>query len=171
MKFELIRPSVDYCDSYINAIRAFQDEGLTWWLTEDADFIAANFEEYVAKELAKVNLRTEVFVPSTEFWGIVDGKFAGRISIRHELNEALRKLGGHIGYDVAPAYRGKGVATLMLKHTLPHAKKLGLKEVLLTCDDTNAASVQVIEKNGGILKETKAIAPGKPAKRYYWIKL
>jgi predicted acetyltransferase len=44
-------------------------------------------------------------------------------------------------------------------------------EVLLTCDDTNAASICVIERNGGVLRETKVLAANKPLKRYYWINL
>lgn len=31
--------------------------------------------------------------------------------LRHELNEALEKRGGHCGYYVRPEYRGKGYAT------------------------------------------------------------
>jgi predicted acetyltransferase len=93
----------------------------------------------------------------------------GRISIRHELNDFLRAFGGHIGYDTVPSFRGRGIATEMLRQALPVARALGLTEVLITCDDTNAASIRVIEKNGGSLRETKVHDPSKPLKRYYWI--
>ena len=78
---------------------------------------------------------------------------------------------GHIGYDTVPSARGRGVATEMVRQALPVARALGLREVLVTCDDTNAASIRVIEKNGGQLRETKAFAPSRPLKRHYWIAL
>ena len=94
-----------------------------------------------------------------------------RIAIRHELNDALRVEGGHIGYDTVPSFRGRGVATAMLREALPVARALGLTEVLLTCDDTNSASIRVIERNGGCLRETKDLAKNRSLKRYYGIPL
>ena len=57
----------------------------------------------------------------------------------------------------------------MLRQALPVARALGVTAVLLTCDDTNAASIRVIERNGGVLRETKVLDETKPLKRYYWI--
>ena len=85
------------------------------------------------------------------------------------LNNALRVEGGHIGYDTVPSFRCRGVATEMLRQALPVARALGLPSVLLTCDDTNAASIRVIERNGGSLREAKALDTNRPLKRYYWI--
>jgi predicted acetyltransferase len=59
----------------------------------------------------------------------------------------------------------------MLRQALPAARALGLTAVLLTCDDTNVASIRVIEKNGGALRETKTLDANRPPKRYYWISL
>lgn len=59
----------------------------------------------------------------------------------------------------------------MLGQALPIARTLGLTSVLLTCDDTNARSIRVIERNGGVLMETKVLAPNRPLKRYYAIDL
>jgi predicted acetyltransferase len=110
-------------------------------------------------------------VPKTHLWAVMGEQFVGRISIHHDLNDALRLEGGHIGYDTVPSFRGRGVATEMLRLALPLARALGLAEVLLTCDDTNAASIRVIERNGGALRETKVLDTRKPLKRYYWIAL
>ena len=104
-------------------------------------------------------------------WAVADEQFVGRISIHHELNDALRVVGGHIGYDTVPSFRGRGVASEMLRLALPVARALGLPSVLLTCDDTNAASIRVIERNGGSLLETRARGADRPSKRYYWIAL
>ena len=163
MKLTLVSPSVDYKDSYIEAIRAFKREGLWWYNDVDPDELNRNFEAYVNGILERPG--------ATSFWGIVDNQFAGKIDLRHELTPELRILGGHIGYDVSPLFRNQGVASEMLRKVLPLAKTIGLIEVLLTTDDTNLSSIKVIEKNGGVLKEKKMIAEGKPLKRYYWIPL
>jgi predicted acetyltransferase len=169
--FKLVRPSVEYKESFLAGLQEFQKEGLPWHVDLDYQGIQSDFSAYVNSELQHFYRRTEVFVPETKLWAIVNGEYAGRISIRHELNDALRRMGGHIGYDTRPTFRGAGLATLMLKHALPIARELGLSEVLLTCDDTNTASIRVIEKCGGVLKEKKSIDPQKPLKRYYWITL
>ncbi|MES2854861.1 MAG: GNAT family N-acetyltransferase, partial [Bdellovibrionota bacterium] len=149
MSFQLCRPTKEYKDSYIRGLRELQKEGFPWYRNIDPRELEIDFSAFVRAKLAESETRTEKLVPSTDMWGIWNGEFAGRVSIRHELNEALKISGGHIGYDTVPSFRGKGIATKMLARSLPVAKALGLKEVLLTCDDTNAASIRVIEKNGG----------------------
>lgn len=126
-----------------------------------------DFAAFVATKLADATRRTETFVPATHLWALMDERFVGRISIRHELNDALRAFGGHIGYDTVPSFRGRGVATEMLRQALPVARGLGLTEVLVTCDETNAASIRVIEKNGGTLRETRDLGASQPRKRHY----
>jgi predicted acetyltransferase len=155
----------------LRGLREFQDEGLPWHVAVDIEAVARDFAAFVAMKLADANRRSETFVPATHLWAVADEQFVGRISIRHELNDALRIEGGHIGYDTAPSFRGRGVATEMLRQALPVARGLGLTRVLLTCDDTNAASIRVIERNGGSLHETKTLAANRPLKRYYWISL
>ena len=59
----------------------------------------------------------------------------------------------------------------MVKLVLERARKLGLKQVLITCDKDNAASARVIQKNGGKLEsETMSKRRGK-LKQRYWIEL
>jgi predicted acetyltransferase len=82
-----------------------------------------------------------------------DGKLVGRSDLRHRLNPALEIIGGHIGYDVRPSERRKGFGTLILKLIMEKARKIGLSEVLVTCDTDNIASAKIIEKNGGKLEK------------------
>lgn len=149
----------------------FRREGLPWWVGGDLETAEQDFAAFVARKLGDAHRSTETLVPRTHLWAVAEGEFVGRISIHHELNDALRLEGGHIGYDTAPSFRGRGVATEMLRQALPVARALGLTEVLLTCDDTNAASIRVIERNGGSLRETRALDTNRPLKRYYWITL
>lgn len=109
-------------------------------------------------------------VPNTFLVADVGGEVVGRVSIRHELNDYLAILGGHIGYAVRPAYRRRGYARSILRQSLHRAKALGLHQVLITCDDDNVASARLIESFGGILDNV--ITPdGSPSTRRYWIDL
>lgn len=95
------------------------------------------------------------YVPQTIFW-CYDGETpVGYVKLRHYLNASLREVGGHIGYGIAPAYRGKGYATRMLRLVLREAKARGIAEALVTITASNAASRRVAEKCGGVLREQK----------------
>lgn len=82
--------------------------------------------------------------------------YAGRLSIRHRLNDRLRVIGGHIGYDVRPSARRRGHATAMLRVALPLARELGIESALVTCDTDNVASRKVIEAAGGVLADQRS---------------
>jgi predicted acetyltransferase len=168
-KIQIVAPDERYCESFLRGLREFQREGLPWHLAVDIEAIEQDFASFVAGKLADSSRRTETFVPRTHLWAVAAEQFVGRISILHELNDALRIEGGHIGYDTVPSFRGRGVATEMLRQALPVARALGLTEILLTCDDTNAASIRVIERNGGVLREVRVLDANRPPKRYYWI--
>jgi predicted acetyltransferase len=165
----LVPPTERLRESFLRALGEFRREGLPWWIGGDLENVEHDFAAFVAKKLADASRRSETLVPKTHLWAVAQEELVGRISIHHELNDALRREGGHIGYDTVPSVRGRGVATEMLRQALPVARALGITEVLLTCDDANAASIRVIEKNGGVLRETRALAPDGPLKRYYWI--
>ncbi|NUP08195.1 MAG: GNAT family N-acetyltransferase [Polyangiaceae bacterium] len=167
----LVPPTEQYRESFVRGFHEFRSERLPWWFGGDLEIVEQDFATFVARKLSDANRRADGFVPKTHRWAVAEDQFVGRISIHHELNDALRLEGGHIGYDTVPSCRGRGVATEMLRQILPVARGLGLKEVLLTCNDTNAASIRVIEANGGSLRETKALDPNRPPKRYYWISL
>lgn len=168
---KLVKPDILYKESFIKALKAFQLEGWPWYLDLDAENINNNFQAYVDDLTSAASSPGVHGVCETRLWADYQGQFAGFISIRHQLTPALRKFGGNIGYETAPEFRQKGIASEMLRLALPIAKKIGLNEALLTCDDDNVASIKVIEKNGGTLKEKKFFEMGKPLKRYYWIQL
>lgn len=101
---------------------------------------------------------------------VIDGKIAGRLSIRHRLNDFLALTGGHIGYGVAPEFRGQGVATYMLRHGLRFLNGIGVERCFISCLPDNEHSRRTIEKYGGefagIVTDTYGIGKGY---RTYWI--
>jgi predicted acetyltransferase len=115
---------------------------------------------------------SEGFVPDSMLYAFLDGKIVGRSSIRHELNDHLRKIGGHIGYAVATPYRNKGIATEILKQSLSYCKDvLKLDRVLVTCDEENIGSIKTILKNGGIFEDKILAKKGTVYTNRYWINL
>ena len=122
--------------------------------------------EILGHESTGTNLK-EGRVPSTFLIAENDGNLVGRTSIRHELNDYLLSVGGHIGYGVRPSYRRQGFATEILRQSLVLIHGLGVTKILVTCDDDNLGSIRVIESQGGIL-ENKVEFEG-TVKRRYWI--
>lgn len=92
-------------------------------------------------------------VPSTTFWLYADGIPVGFGSVRNFLTEALRKVGGNIGYGIAPAFRGKGYGKELLRLLLNEAKEMGIDKVLVTILLDNIASQAVAIANGGVVTE------------------
>jgi predicted acetyltransferase len=111
------------------------------------------------------------FVPQSTFW-LVDGDaYIGRLSLRHHLNEGLRLIGGHIGYDIRPSMRRRGYGTRILALGLHEARTLGLVRVLVTCDKENLASRRIIERNGGVFEDETTILDYDGVILQYWITL
>jgi predicted acetyltransferase len=96
------------------------------------------------------------WVPSTFLVAEVGCELVGRTSIRHELNDYLADLGGHIGYAVRPAHRGRGHAREILRQSLVIARAEGVERILVTCDDDNIASRRTIERLGGVLEDVRS---------------
>ncbi|WP_306213645.1 GNAT family N-acetyltransferase [Actinoplanes sp. RD1] len=103
------------------------------------------------------------------YWWLASGdEVLGSIALRHTLTGELLEAGGHIGYGVRPAARGRGLAALAVAAVLPYAAGLGLDRVLVTCDVGNDASRRTIERCGGTLEDIRDI-PGRGPVRRYWI--
>ncbi|MCW2838853.1 MAG: family N-acetyltransferase [Aeromicrobium sp.] len=110
------------------------------------------------------------FVAHAELVAEVDGEIVGRASIRWELDDFLRTLGGHIGYAVRPAHRRQGHATEILRQSVEILRARGVRRVLVTCDDDNLASARVIEAGGGVLEGiVPHTDPDEPPRKRYWI--
>jgi predicted acetyltransferase len=109
-------------------------------------------------------------VPSTFLFAFDGPRIVGRVTIRHRLNDAMARVGGHIGYVVVPEFRRRGYATAMLRLALGIARDtLGIDRVLVTCDDDNIGSIRTIERNGGILENVVSGPDLDVPKRRYWI--
>lgn len=123
-------------------------------IAEDADAFLAGLHDPDAKG-PPIVLEDGTTVPRLPGWTrwIDDGSFAGFVNFRWQKGtEALPPhVSGHLGYGVIPQKRGRGIAAAALGLALGEARAVGLRHVTLTADPSNAASVRVIERNGGIV--------------------
>jgi len=108
-------------------------------------------------------------VPTSYYWLIVNGDtYAGDLELRHHLNESLKRFGGHMGYKIRPTLRKQGYGKLICKLGILEARRRGITDILVTCDDDNIGSQKIIEANGGILKDKVNNRRGVLTRRY-WI--
>lgn len=174
---KLFIPSIEYKNTYIEAMKEFLAEGKNLDISEgsltedDIKDLQNNFEGYITKLENKekgINLPYG-YVPASTLWMIDNKEYIGRVSIRHKLTEKPFREIGHIGYAIRPSKRKMGYGNEILKLGLEKAKELGLSKVLLLCDDDNNGSIKVIENNGGILEDK--IEFEDKLERRYWIEI
>ena len=166
---ELRRPCSDDEDAFIEARSAVPADNPTFLRDYREDMAFANFLRVLEDHRIGRGLPPDVAASSFLF-AFDRGRIVGRASIRHALTPPLGDVAGHIGYSVLPEFRNRGYVTQILRASVRFARdELGLDRVLVTCDDDNAASIRVIEKNHGVFEDTYQDATLRRPKRRYWI--
>lgn len=170
-ELRLVLPSLEYKESLLDYKREFAENNEVIHGSAGLGNVK-NFEEWYEAFLDNLKEETvrEGLVPATTYLALDHkGKIVGMIDIRHKLNDYLLKFGGHIGYSIRKSERNQGYATKMLSLALEECKRLGIKDVLLTCDKENIASAKTIINNGGQLENELAEEDG--ITQRYWIRL
>jgi predicted acetyltransferase len=137
---------------------SFKNYALTYRKINDEHYFSKykkaleNFQDYL-NDLHNYSKRNDLLkeeVLTSTFWLIDKKEVVGVVRIRHQEVECA----GHIGYDISPDYRNRGYGLQILKLALEKAMKIGIEEVILTCNVDNIASKKIIEKNNGKLLGT-----------------
>ena len=169
---DLQRPSTELVASYLDAIAEMRNLGETiWdgWVPRPSE----SPSDFVRRLLRAEHSPDSGRVPESVYWAVSDGAtdVVGRIALRHHLNASLEKFGGHIGYEVRPSFRRRGIGTEMLRQllALPKAKEIG--RILVTCAPDNVASNKTIIANGGVLGRAAFVDEWRRWTNYYWIDL
>lgn len=170
---KLVRPSVDYKDSYLKALDEYHQNGEM--LNLDKRLIAANFDEFVKNLSTDRGVAHQPYqdwvepVPETILWMVKDGEYMGSVGIRHRLNWHLERLGGHLHFILRPSLRGKGFGKKMLLKAIPFANYLGIEKALITVDPQNTAAQHIIESCGGEMIDDTTATEQFPSRRRYWL--
>ena len=174
MTIALSRPSIDLFDTWASAVAEFDGGhidggGFEQGLVPDRAACEA-FAEKAALYSTPGAVLPEGHVRCDHFWITEGDQVVGFLSFRRELNDYLRRFGGHIGYSVIPSRRREGIVREALRLALRFAKAEGYERVMLTCDDDNIGSIRTIEGAGGELEDViDAPEDGQPRVRRYWI--
>ena len=153
--------------AFLAAHDAMATEGYVFGLTYERGQVWSDYLAQLDRQRRGIDLPPQL-VPATFLVADVDGEIVGRSSIRHQLNDFLRREGGNIGYSVLVEHRRRGYATEILRQSLVVARSVGVDRVLVTCDDDNVGSATVIERCGGVLDSVIDNDDGVQTRRY-WI--
>ncbi len=170
---KLVKPAVEHKESYLEALKEFQDEGRYTFL--DIKDVESSFEDFIhklnegKKHLHKPYADWVEPVPETVLWLVKDGAFIGTLNIRHRLNWHLEKWGGHINFVVRPSMRGKGFAKKILQKGMPFVCYLGIERALITIDPKDEVGRHVVEFCGGQFDDETPETDQFPARRRYWL--
>jgi predicted acetyltransferase len=155
----LVVPGLDRLDFYVAALRAGWSPNTTRDVTaEELEALRADAAGHLrvlrgeAEGAIRLPDGREVpRLPGLVRW-IWDDAFCGAINLRYQpgTERLPPHVAGHVGYAVVPWKRRQGHATRALGLLLPIARELGLRRLLITCDEDNEPSRRVIEANGGV---------------------
>ena len=181
----LAKPQLVYQKAFIEAVAELQAvEHDRYYVEKNLDLHKLKGKRFFKAYLKNIH-KQEVGidlpvgrVPQTIYWLMKkqsDGQviWLGRVAIRHQLNDNLRKIGGHIGYVIRPSARRQGYGSRLLALALEKISQgqpeLDTDQALLTCDETNLGSKKIIEKNGGIFSAYSEQEAPLPRKLLYWV--
>ena len=138
--------------------KSFENYALTYRKINDKHYFnkykkaLENFQDYLndLRNYSEGNDLPQGEVITSTFWLIDKKDVVGVMRIRHQEIESA----GHIGYDISPDCRNRGYGFQILKLALEKVIKIGIEELILTCNINNTASKKIIEKNNGKLLGT-----------------
>jgi len=123
--------------------------------------------EKIAKAEHRENLSADR-MPQYTYISVLmpENKPVGFVAIRPELNDALRREAGNIGYSVRPSMRRMGYGKAQLQAALRNIGERGVQSALLTCDADNIASAATMLSCGGVEDTPSLAADGKTQRRF-----
>lgn len=167
----LVAPDIRFHDSFLQLVEEWGEGLMHGFSLEPEDDITTSegFAAWVRKLLAEETVpRKASYVTSTTRWIVEDDTVLGSVQLRHELNDFLAAIGGHIGYGIRPSARRRGLARFAMSGILDIARDRGLDRVMISCDVENVGSRRTIEGAGGVLQDVVPGLGGRPYRRY-WI--
>lgn len=144
MKIRLVRPTEQLKEQAINFRQEFFDNHEMVINGSELLDKTDQYEDWLKAVAANTSIETV-----SVNWVVTDTFFA--VDEKDQIIgiiDFLKNL-GNCGYSVRPSERRKGYATEMLRLLLPIAKDAGMKELHLSVERDNEASIKTIMRNGG----------------------
>lgn len=170
---KLIRPSIEYKDSYLEALAEYHAEKR--YLYKDITSLSLDFESYVEALRTDRGYAHQPYqewvepVPETVTWLVKDDMYLGTLELRHRLNWHLEKWGGHIHFTIRPSMRKNGFGRKMLLKAIPIANHLGIDQALITIAPKSKAGRRIVESIGAKFQDELPETDQFPARRRYWL--
>lgn len=170
---KLIKPSIEYRESFLQALQAYKGEGYCQHLCVRE--VRDNFSEIVANLANDRAYHYRNFddwveaVPETVLWLVKDQEYIGNVVVRHRLNWHLEKWGGHIAFIIRPNKRDMGYGHKILLKAIPCANRLGIERALLTVDPKNKRALHIIKKSGAVFEDETPGSDRFPARHRFWL--
>ena len=171
---DLSPPSVERLPSYLAMLEAAHARGETGdgYTLVDPKPLHRDPAGYVhrLREIEAGAALPAGWVPMGTRWLVGSDGVVGECRIRHRLSPSLEIEGGHVGYFIHPEHRGQGLGRRILALALIELRRIGVTDVLVTCNADNERSRRVIEANGGTFDHyTTSPKSGKQVMRF-WIR-
>ena len=94
------------------------------------------------------------------YYAIVDDQVVGWCDVYPEENPRQSHRGG-LGMALLPAYRGKGIGSMLLEKIIEHAKSFGLEKIELQVYTANVSAIALYKKFGfeqeGLIKKYRKL--------------
>ena len=170
---KLVKPSIEYKQSFLEALDEFHAEGRYQFL--DRAKLDTDFETFILdinegrRHLHKPYQDWVEPVPETILWLVKEDKYIGTFNIRHRLNWHLEKWGGHVSFVIRPSMRGKGFGKKILQKGMPFVCYFGIDRALITVEPENIGAVKAIEFCGGQFQDETPETQQFPARKRYWL--
>lgn len=145
----LIRPMTAFLESYRKACEETYGYVHNSYILHDPskfqDWSKTIFQQYQNEENG-IGL-PEGYVPSVTLWAVDTdtNEYVGTVNIRLALTEQLRDYGGQAGFMIRRSFRGRGYARILLRLLIKEAGKREIDPLLLTCIDSNLASMRTLQ--------------------------
>lgn len=144
--FKLIKPDLFYKEEllkFLEEIKKF-DKNLKWQYSGMGDI--EEYGCYYETWLKSIeNNKTETFLMVNDINEVI-----GMIDIRQNIDEYKDRYRGNIGASIKPSKRNKGYGKILLELALSKCRDFKMHKVVITCNEKNIASRNLIESNDGI---------------------
>lgn len=135
-------------DAYVRYVRDCHAVGLEYY-----DMAVDDPKAFLSELIkhARGEALPDGWVQCTTYFCVEDGDIVGALRLRHQSNDFIDNVIGHIGYETHPKSRERGVATALLKHVKNKALE---GQAFIICETTNKPSEAVMLRAGAVLDTT-----------------